>query len=197
MNQNELAEQLGISPGMVSKLKKRGMPTDNIDRAKRWRKRHLQPGMVKGVKFDPRADVVVDATPAVDSVRPVAAIGPDGAEAMGTALWKHSQDSEKPLSLDALEPLREMLRDLPLRGDRPVLPLGLWLALVDHAIVDHAKERLLLRPDLEMGLSPHAFSKAVAAPCGIDCSWLVTACDGLEFILRIISSCRDEEDETS
>lgn len=53
MQQNELAKLLDISPAMVSKLKKQGMPTDDLDRAKRWRKRHLEPGRIKGSRFDP------------------------------------------------------------------------------------------------------------------------------------------------
>lgn len=47
MNQKELAEALSISPAMVSKLAKRGMPTDSLERAQRWRGRHLEPGRVK------------------------------------------------------------------------------------------------------------------------------------------------------
>ena len=54
MTQKELAQALGISAGMVSRLAKRGMPTDDLERAKRWRKRHLEPGRVKGVKRDPQ-----------------------------------------------------------------------------------------------------------------------------------------------
>lgn len=51
MQQKELAQLLGISPAMVSRLAKRGMPTDNLERAQRWRKRHLEPGRVKGSRF--------------------------------------------------------------------------------------------------------------------------------------------------
>ena len=50
MSQKELAEALNISPAMVSKLAKRGMPTDTLERAQRWRKRHLEPGRVKAFK---------------------------------------------------------------------------------------------------------------------------------------------------
>jgi transcriptional regulator with XRE-family HTH domain len=46
----ELARLLGISPQMVSKLRKRGMPTDSLERAQRWRRRNLEPGRVKGVR---------------------------------------------------------------------------------------------------------------------------------------------------
>lgn len=52
MQQKELAILLDISPAMVSRLAKRGMPTDDPERAKRWRKRHLEPGRVKGVRAD-------------------------------------------------------------------------------------------------------------------------------------------------
>ena len=47
MLKKELADALGISAPMVSKLAKRGMPTDTVERAQRWRKRHLEPGRLK------------------------------------------------------------------------------------------------------------------------------------------------------
>jgi len=50
MTRTELAAALGISVSMVSRLVKRGMPDDSIDRAQRWRKKHLQIGRVKGIK---------------------------------------------------------------------------------------------------------------------------------------------------
>jgi hypothetical protein len=53
MNQKELAALLDISPAMVSRLKKQGMPTDTLERAQRWRKRHLEPGRIKGSRFGP------------------------------------------------------------------------------------------------------------------------------------------------
>ena len=55
MMQKDLAQALGVTPGMVSKLKRKGMPTDDVEKAKRWRKRHLEPGRVKGVRYDPKA----------------------------------------------------------------------------------------------------------------------------------------------
>ena len=51
MQQKELASLLDISPAMVSRLAKQGMPTDTLERATRWRKRHLEPGRVKGSKM--------------------------------------------------------------------------------------------------------------------------------------------------
>lgn len=53
MMKKELAQLLGISGSMVSKLAKIGMPTDTLERAQRWRKRHLDPGRMKGTRFDP------------------------------------------------------------------------------------------------------------------------------------------------
>lgn len=53
MLKKELAQLLGISGSMVSKLAKSGMPTDTLERAQRWRKRHLDPGRMKGARFDP------------------------------------------------------------------------------------------------------------------------------------------------
>ncbi len=52
MLKKDLATLLGISGAMVTRLAKRGMPTDSLERAQRWRKRHLEPGRVKGVRFD-------------------------------------------------------------------------------------------------------------------------------------------------
>ncbi len=37
MTQAELARQLGVTPAAVTKLKKRGMPVDDLEAARRWR----------------------------------------------------------------------------------------------------------------------------------------------------------------
>lgn len=55
MQRKHLATALNISTSMVCRLAKRGMPTDDLERAQRWRKRHLEPGRVKGVRFEPPA----------------------------------------------------------------------------------------------------------------------------------------------
>lgn len=54
MKMIDLARELGISTSMVSRLAKRGMPTDSVERAARWRRRHLEPGRIK------RPDAVVE-----------------------------------------------------------------------------------------------------------------------------------------
>jgi phage terminase Nu1 subunit (DNA packaging protein) len=56
MLKKELAEALGISGAMVSKLSKRGMPTDSVERAMRWRRRHLEPGRIKSIPRNPPPD---------------------------------------------------------------------------------------------------------------------------------------------
>lgn len=60
MLKKDLAAALGVVPSMVTKLAKRGMPTDSVERAERWRKRHLEQGMVKGVRREPRRAGAVD-----------------------------------------------------------------------------------------------------------------------------------------
>lgn len=74
MTKQELAQALGISSSMVSRLSKRGMPVDSVDRAKRWRRRHLEPGRTKGVRFDPAAadQTGADAPAAVTASAPEA-----------------------------------------------------------------------------------------------------------------------------
>jgi hypothetical protein len=72
MNRSELAAALGISGSMVTRLAKRGMPVDDVERAARWRRRHLEPTRTKGI----RADTVPTARPrpaVANAVAPAAA----------------------------------------------------------------------------------------------------------------------------
>ena len=46
----DLAAGLGISPAMVTKLKKRGMPTISVEAAAKWRRRHLEPARTVGMR---------------------------------------------------------------------------------------------------------------------------------------------------
>lgn len=43
MNQRELATELGIDGGLVSRLKARGMPVDSVQAAQDWRRRNVAP----------------------------------------------------------------------------------------------------------------------------------------------------------
>lgn len=73
MTKKELAELLGISGAMVSRLAKRGMPVDSVERAKRWRRRHLEPGRLKGTRHDPAQDSTQSAVGMPDESPPPAA----------------------------------------------------------------------------------------------------------------------------
>lgn len=72
MTKKELAALLGISGAMVTRLAKRGMPTDSLERAQRWRRRHLEPGRVKGVRYDRN----FKPSPQAQSMRTAPAIAP-------------------------------------------------------------------------------------------------------------------------
>jgi hypothetical protein len=52
MQLKDLAAGLGISAAMVTKLKKRGMPTDSVEAAAKWRRRHLEPARTKGMRME-------------------------------------------------------------------------------------------------------------------------------------------------
>lgn len=53
LSQADLARALKVSPAMVSKLARRGMPTHDLAAATAWRATHLDPRLVKAVR--PRA----------------------------------------------------------------------------------------------------------------------------------------------
>lgn len=170
MSQKELAEALNISPAMVSKLAKRGMPTDTLERAQRWRKRHLEPGRVKAFKA-PAGRATQQTPPPQQSGHAVASAGhaPTGqpgnwldmaapelvsvrtVEAVAAACAYLLQNAPSPD--EAAYPLA-FLRDLLRRTDphevRFRLPLGVWLRLVDHWIHHEVVERLKLAPSGEL-----------------------------------------------
>lgn len=52
MRQKDLAKALNLSEAMVSRLVQRGMPTDSVEAARKWRRRHLEPARVKGVRMN-------------------------------------------------------------------------------------------------------------------------------------------------
>jgi hypothetical protein len=64
MNGKEMSKALGISEAMVSRLRKRGMPMDDVARAERWRRRNMAPARMKGARMDIRqAPVAKPAAP--------------------------------------------------------------------------------------------------------------------------------------
>lgn len=138
MKQKELAALLGISGAAVSKLAKRGMPTDSLERAKRWRKRHLEPGRIKGAKFDPKAPMVSDQAAAVAEVERLALV----------LLPKLSEACSYLDQEQIVAPLRCELRALP-ENAQPCLPPQVWFALLEYAVADavlHAIGRTFTSP---------------------------------------------------
>lgn len=172
MKKTELAPLLGISISMVSRLAKRGMPTDSLERAKRWRRRHLEPSRVKGVKFDPRgADGVQGATAPASSVLSRDADGVATVEAVGRRADALAQKGE----FAAIEEeLRLLLRSLP--GDaQPLLTARVWIALTDY----HLHPDAGVRTSAVSGdhLTPDGFAHLVSGQTGWGVVWFDAACD--------------------
>ena len=144
MQQKELASLLDISTAMVSRLVKRGMPTDTIERAERWRKRHLEPGRVKGSRADTIKTVRLEPEPP-KTIKPQAApqvmpLVPD-MEALGSliddALAKGNQYGA---AVRAFQ-LRRLMRHIT-DNDCPVrLTLRVWVFLLDYMLHEEADVR--------------------------------------------------------
>lgn len=118
MTKKELAQLLGISGSMVSKLSKIGMPTDTLERAQKWRKRHLEPGRMKGTRFDP------------DKIRP-AVLGPK---------------PSTPQPAEFVERARAMLNIATVANDagQSIAPLIPSLRAALHAVPVHERASVLL-----------------------------------------------------
>lgn len=193
MLKKELAVELGISGAMVTKLAKRGMPTDTVERAKRWRRRHLQPGMVKGF----RAGTVVPPEPLVAHVPPppipqplawptdwarITApdmVGVTMVEAVGLACGQIlREDCQVNQAGYAVAFLRDLMRRLDPDDDLKVrLPLCVWIALTDHAL--HKEANVRLAPDHKQlaVLNAEAFATTVHGTLSWPWEWLEFARD--------------------
>ncbi len=150
MTKSELAQLLGISPSMVSRLSKRGMPVDSLERAQRWRKRHLEPGRVKGQRYDP------NATPPKPA--PVAAAPAPAADLCALLRWSADVGLRDVLAITGADAWA--LLALPVEAQPaafvehvrrvlwaveethwPALPIGLWVRLLDHFLGDASAVR--------------------------------------------------------
>jgi hypothetical protein len=133
MQQKELAELLGISTAMVSRLVKRGMPTDTAKRAERWRKRHLEPGRIKGARFDPK-QATMQTTP---KPGPAAAVVPNmsvsDVEAAGIELDNALTAGDQARVEVMTEQVRNLLRQLP-DDANPALPVRVWEVLTNEVL---------------------------------------------------------------
>jgi hypothetical protein len=158
MNQKELAALLGVTPAIVSRHAKRGMPTDTLERAERWRKRHLEPGRVKGSRADtlkPRQP----SPPAQAKPAPVA-LGATVAdfEAVGDlidgALNRGNQDA----AASRVRQFRLMLRQshTPAADESIRLTARAWVALLD----------LFIHQESEIRHTPNKGVYLTAGECG-------------------------------
>ena len=177
MQQKELAMLLDISPAMVSRLAKRGMPTDSQERAERWRKRHLEPGRVKGSRLG-----TVKATPskAANPTGPAPCVAVAGVEAVGA--WLDAVLVPANLSTGDLETagrliddalaqgnayaaavrthqLREQLRAINAGLDDPRLSVRVWLSLSAYMLHEEADVRDA--PDMGELLTPGEYGQRV------------------------------------
>ena len=124
MLKKELARLLGVSESMVSRHAKQGMPTDSVERARRWRKRHLEPGRVKGQRYDPKAKAATTTK---------AAPAPDLGACI--SLLDHAlQLGPVPHDAPVLTNTRTALRTMPnwrTAADSLAMPVRVWVRLID------------------------------------------------------------------
>ena len=158
MQQKELAALLGVSPAIVSRHAKRGMPTDTLERAEKWRRRHLEPGRVKGARYEPSHTAKPAPLKAVSPARAVPCATVADVEALAdltnSALARGNQDAAEILIVQ----LRALLRQLP-DDASPRLTLRVWLALVIYLLHEEAEVRHA--PDIEALLTPGEFGMRV------------------------------------
>lgn len=171
MLKKELAALLDISPAMVSRLAKQGMPVDTLERAKRWRKRHLEPGRIKGSRFDPNASMApAHPSPLATRFDPLAALAKQMGDVDAALVTAPNQNP-----LDLLAPLRYTLRHLP-EDAAPAMPLRVWVALVNWVL--GANSRARHAQDQAAMLTPMEFSIMAAPHCvPMAAAWLDHACN--------------------
>lgn len=157
MNRKELAALLGVTPGMVTRYAQRGMPTDSVERAQRWRKRHLEPSRRKENRFDPTAPAVRPPPPAppqpdasMQELHHWQRTAAQAVQALADVLvWLTPQDDTH---APTVTNLRACLHTAP-AGFQPRMALAALLALVDYVLGDNNPARYttdqldLLDPD--------------------------------------------------
>ena len=151
MQQKELATLLGVSPAMVSRHAKQGMPTDTLERAEKWRRRHLEPGRVKGTRYDPSRTTEPLPPKSASPARLVPNVSAADMESLGelidAALIRNNHYGAAIRTCQ----LRGQLRQAP-DDASPRLSLRVWLALVGYMLHEDAEVRNA--PDLGALLTP-------------------------------------------
>lgn len=161
MQQKELAKELGISPAMVSKLKRQGMPVDTVERASKWRRRNLEPGRIKGVRFDPNQPPQPVAKQDQQPPDPAVANQIVEVESAGTTLNQALASGETEFADAMVSRLRDLLRATP-DDAQPRLSLRVWLRMVSWfidplaAVCQAPDQATLLRPN-EFGTRWHGW----------------------------------------
>jgi len=174
MQQKELATLLGVSPAMVSRHVKRGMPTDTLERAEKWRRRHLEPGRVKGVRYEPSRTAKPTPLKPASPARAVPCVTVADVEAMAdltdSALARGNQDAAE----TRIRQLRGLLRQLP-DDASPRQTLRVWLALVIYLL--HEEAEIRHAPDAGALLTPGEFGGRVCLHAWPARVVLFEACD--------------------
>lgn len=117
--QKDIAQGLGISPAMVTRLKARGMPTHSVSAAAEWRRSNLDPALVKGVRMTRPAAVGEPGRQGPDQLEIVRQLG--ALAAIDPAPW--------------LAELRLALAAVPAaRRDEVELSIEVWDALLAHVL---------------------------------------------------------------
>ena len=157
MLHKDLAAALGISGAMVSRLAKRGMPVDSLERAERWRARHLEPARTKAWRMGaasppPAAPIASFASIAATTLHQVYDLAAIGAELLPLGRF-HLLEPHLRAALRGLPPhARDALMiAMPAEADAgscadacttDAVPLAVWDALladVEAAMRDEAQ----------------------------------------------------------
>lgn len=158
MQQKELATLLGVSTAMVPRHVKRGMPTDTVERAEKWRRRHLEPGRVKGTRFEPGSTRKPAPAQPARPPRVVPSVSIADVEAASDladgALARGNQDAADARIIE----LRRLLRQLPDEAS-PRQTLRVWLALTVYMLHEEAEVRKA--PDAGTLLTPGEFGARI------------------------------------
>ena len=149
MQQKELATLLDISPAMVSRLAKRGMPVDTLERAERWRRRHLEPGRVKGARIDQPASPKPE--PPAAPPRPAAYVSDAQIEVAGDLADGALRRGDQFAADARIVQLRELLpHSAP--GASPRMTVRVWLALLVYLL--HEDAAIRNAPDMGALVTP-------------------------------------------
>jgi len=151
MQQKELAALLNISPAMVSRLAKRGMPTDTLERAERWRRRHLEPGRVKGNRADFNPHTKQAPASHASPPGPVGFMSDAEVELISDLVNGALARGNHELAASRVLQLRERLA-LAAPDASPRLTVRVWLALLGYML--HKESEFRNAPDMDAMLTP-------------------------------------------